>query len=214
MQNGEQQYYNGTVIVSFENREMRSRFEKQFIKYSPKDQYETLNSLLAATYRDITKPNENKKTIQNFTVKRAAHPEEILWNNIGASYVKGFMWSVLNFVLIFGVTAITFVLVAVIKSEQKKLDATDKFGYRSLSVAIAGVVVFNNYVIQFLVPIFTEFQRESHTGSMLVASSFKVIFVVLADAGHVLEHVSADRWRPLLHRRQASRDLLQRRSCI
>jgi hypothetical protein len=214
MQNGEQQYYNGTVIVSFENREMRSRFEEQFTKYSPKDQYETLNSLLAATYRDITKPNENKKTIQNFTVKRAAHPDEIMWNNIGASYVKGFMWSVLNFVLIFGVTAITFVLVAVIKSEQKKLDATDKFGYRSLSVAIAGVVVFNNYVIQFLVPIFTEFQRESHTGSMLVASSFKVIFVVRADAGHVLEHVSPDRWRPLLHRRQASRDLLQRRSCI
>ena len=177
MDDGDPQYYNGTVIVSFENRDMRKRFERQFDKYSPKDHYETLNSMMAATYRDISKPNEKKKTIQNFTVKRAAHPDEIMWNNIGASYLKGFMWSTLNFVLIFGVTAITFLIVALIKSEQKKLDAKDKFGYRSLSVAIAGVVVFNNYVIQFLVPIISEYQRESHTGKMLVASSFKVIFV-------------------------------------
>jgi len=214
MENGDPQYYNGTVIVSFENREMRDRFEKQFNKYSPKDQYETINSMLAATYRDISKPNEKKKTIQNFTVKRAAHPEEIQWNNIGASYIKGLLWSIFSFVFIFAITAVTYILVAVIKVEQKKLDAKDKFGYRSLSVAIAGVVVFNNYLIQFLVPIFTEYQRETHTGTMLVASSFKVIFVAFVHEGHVLEHLHPHRWRPLLHRRKKSRNLLQRRPCI
>jgi hypothetical protein len=182
MENGDQQYYNGTVIVSFENRLMREKFEERFTNFSPRDEYETINSFTAAKFRDLTKPNEKKKMIQNFTVKRAEHPEEILWNNIGASFLKGTMWSVINFVVIFGVTALTFVLVAVVKVAQKKLNARDKFGYRSLSVAIACIVVFNNYVIQFLVPKLTEYQREMYRGRMLVASSFKVIFVVSADS--------------------------------
>ena len=178
MDKADPQYHYGTIIVSFQDREMRRRFIEKFKIYSPRDSFETFNGFIALITRDYCRSKKNKVTLDNFKVKRAPHPEELRWGNIGPTSTKTLIWYIMNFVVIIICTLISFGCAALIKIDQKKLQPTDVFKYRFLSAITAGVVVIMNFTIQFLIPYITDYQKDMFNGSRVKSSAGKIIFVV------------------------------------
>lgn len=211
MESNDPKYYRGAAIVSFEQREHMIRFLKEMERFSPTDGYESLNGLAMVTFRSIANSFKEKTGISKFNVRRAAHPDEIVWRNTGVTALrKGLMvfLSIAALTLLIGITVGSLYL---LKSAQQKGLETEKARYRIYSGIITLVIVIVNFVIGYLVVFLSRYEMESNMAVTVKSIFVRVIlvrFVSPSVARH--QHLRKSRHLQLLLRRIEGCYLVQR----
>lgn len=177
MESNDPKFYRGAAIVSFEQREHMIRFLKEMERFSPTDGYESLNGLAMVTFRGIMNSFKEKTGISKFNVRRAAHPDEIVWRNTGVTALrKGLMVfaSLAALTLLIGITVGSLYL---LKSAQQKGLETEKARYRIYSGIITLVIVIVNFVIGYLVVFLSRYEMESNMAVTVKSIFVRVILV-------------------------------------
>lgn len=211
MESNDPKYYRGAAIVSFEQREHMIRFLKEMERFSPTDGYESLNGLAMVTFRSITSSLKEKTGISKFNVRRAAHPDEIVWRNTGVTAVRKGLMVFLSIAALTLLIGITVGSLYILKSAQQKGLETEKARYRIYSGIITLVIVIVNFIIGYLVVFLSRYEMESNMAVTVKSIFVRVILVGCVSSSVARhQHLRKSRHLQLLLRRIEGCDLVQR----
>lgn len=177
MESNDPHYYRGAVIVSFEQREHMVRFLKEMERFSPTDGYETLNGLAMVSFRSIVNSFKEKSGLNKFNVRRAAHPDEIVWRNTGVTAVRKGLMVILSLAALVLLIGITIGALYLLKRAQQEGKESEKARYRTYSGTITAVIVVVNFIIGYLVVFLSRYEMESNMAVTVKSIFVRVILV-------------------------------------